>query len=63
MAIIFHNDHYEVSKGKNVFIFLETLSLMLLFLAAGIIFAMKKLYCGVDDGIWLEEGEKKSNMS
>lgn len=47
MAVLFHNDHYEVPKGKNVFIFLETLSLVLLFLAADIIFALENYAAGL----------------
>ena len=55
VSVLFHNDHYEVPKGKNVFIFLETLSLMLLFLAAGIIFALKNYAAG----LMMVFGEKK----
>lgn len=47
MIIIYHNDHYKVPKGKNVFIFWETLGLMLLFLAAGIIFTLKNCTMGL----------------
>lgn len=47
MIAIIYNDHYEVLKGKNVFIFLETLGLMLLFLAAGIIFTLKNYTTGL----------------
>ena len=47
MAIIYHNDHYKVPKGKSVFIFLETLGLMLLFLATGIIFILKNCTMGL----------------
>lgn len=46
-AVIYHNDHYEIPKGKNVFIFLETLGLMRLLLAAGIIFTLKNCTTGL----------------
>lgn len=59
MAVIFHNDRYEVPQRKERLHLFGDIESDALILGNWYHICIKKLCCRVDDGIWLEEGEKK----